>query len=166
MKGKRGQGVFGMSFGMIFSIIIIIAIIAISFYVIQYFMSLNSCTKIGFFYDGLQGDVDGAWQAGISQDSFSGSLPRGIDYVCFGNFSLVAGTVKEKEIQRELEFSVLIDNVNTFLYPVGKACDGDLAAYNLKHVSFDRFFCLEVVKDKVEIKIEKESTDALVRIGE
>jgi hypothetical protein len=162
---KRGQGFMGVGFGMIFSIIIIIAILGVGFYVIQYFLGLNNCTQVGYFYDDLQDDVDRAWRASISQEVFSGSVPSGIDYVCFGNFTQAPKDAVSRDLQEELEFDVLLDNVNVFLYPLRKACDGDLAEYNLRHVKIEEFFCLEVQEGKIEVNLEKTSSDALVFVG-
>tara|TARA_Y100000034_G_C6899961_1_gene415836 strand:- start:1950 stop:2444 length:495 start_codon:yes stop_codon:yes gene_type:complete len=160
---KRGQGVFGMSFGMIFSIIVIIAIIGVAFYVITFFLDLGNCSEIGFFYDDLQEEVDRAWQGGASQDVFSKALPSGISHVCFGDLNTAGLLGKDEEIRDELFYSVR-DDMNVYMYPSRKACDGDLAYYDLEHVSLEGFFCVEPLNGKVEVKISKEVTDALVKV--
>ena len=58
---KRGQ--IDISFGMIFSIILIIAVVGVAFYVINNFIELKKCTEIGLFYDDLKKYIDEAWQS-------------------------------------------------------------------------------------------------------
>ncbi len=81
---KKGQGIFGMSFSMIFSIIIIIAIIGVAFYAITYFLNLSRCGQITTFYDDLQDEANQAWVSTNHRKVFEGSVPSGIEYVCFG----------------------------------------------------------------------------------
>ncbi|MEI6731951.1 MAG: hypothetical protein WCK90_04705, partial [archaeon] len=97
---KRGQ--FELSFGMIFSILIIVFTIAVAAYVIMSFMGTTNCTTAGTLYSDLQKQVDAAWNSEISQNVFTGKLPSGITEVCFGNLTLTKGY--------EAEF----ENVNTY----------------------------------------------------
>src|SRR3989344_8357256 len=85
MEEKRGQ--MDISFGMIFSIILIIAVLAIAFYVIRYFSALSSCTSVGLFYTALTKEVDQSWATTTSKSIFSGNVPGSVDYVCFGNLN-------------------------------------------------------------------------------
>ena len=58
---KRGQ--IQISFGMIFSIIIIIAIVAVSIYVITIFLDFNKCGKVVLFYEDLEEEIQKAWES-------------------------------------------------------------------------------------------------------
>lgn len=157
---KRGQ--IDISFGMIFSIIIIIATIAIGFYVITYFLNLSSCTKIGMFWDSLNGEVDKAWNSDMTQTPFSVDVPSGIKYACFGNFSQMPVGDVDKGLFNELK-RYSSPGRNAYLYPTGKACD--LAFYTLKHAKTDNFFCVPAKSGEVTIKISKTSFDALVKLS-
>lgn len=156
---KKGQ--IQISFGMIFSIIIIIATVAVGFYVITYFLNLSSCSKIGIFWDSLDRDIEDAWVSDMSQTVFRGELPSKIDKICFGNFSMMPA----QEDREEFEFLQRYESRgrNAFLYPPGKACD--LAFYELKHIETDEFFCVPVESGSAEIKLSKTTLDPLVKLS-
>ena len=158
---RRGQ--IQISFGMIFSIIIVIATVAIGFYVINYFLNLSSCTKTGLFWDSLKDETDKAWNSDITQKIFKGNVPSGVEYVCFGNFSLTP----ENNVTTRKIFSELKDygenDKNSFMYPPKKACE--LAFHDLKHARFNSFFCVQAKSGAISVKLSKTSTDALVTLS-
>ena len=169
---KRGQEVLGMSFGMIFSIILIIAIIGVSFYAITYFLNLNKCTKVGFFFQDIQEQIDSAWTSDISRKSFNikqgnaFELPKGITNVCFGTLSLPSQTERDNNLKNELDFyNNNIEN-NVFLYPTEKACNGELFTLKIEHfqTSNDKFFCVQIIDNKLEINLRKDTSDSLVKL--
>ena len=83
-RNKRGQ--LQISFGMIFSIILIIAFIAVFIYVITIFMGWKKCASTGLFKEDLQSTVNNAWQSDQYQDVFPKSqsiVPSGITQICF-----------------------------------------------------------------------------------
>jgi hypothetical protein len=155
---KRG---FQFSFAMIFSIILIIAIVAFSFYVISYFLGLGEATDIALFYQDFQDEINRAWNSEITRDVFTGNLPSGIESVCFGNLTQ-SGSGKEYEDLRRYRRQ----NANTFLYPPGKAQDQAFAI--IEHLDFSGlqgFSCFPVEERKVKIRIEKGSFDKFVKIS-
>jgi hypothetical protein len=143
---KRG---IQLAFGMIFSIIIIIAIIAVSFFVISHFLELRDCTEVGIFYQSLQKDVDQIWRSNSARDIFSGSLPSGIEFVCFGDLNQPSLQFQDFII----ELRLYNENSNTFLWPIEKACE--LQAQKIEHIyaSFP-LKCFEVQSGKIEIPLE------------
>jgi len=157
---KRGQ--IQISFGMIFSIIIIIATVAVGFYVITYFLNLSSCTKIGLFWNSLEKEIDKAWNSDMTQTVFKAEVPSGITYACFGNFSQMPLSDADKKMFLELK-DYGSPGRNAYLYPAGKACD--LAFYSLKHAKSDNFFCVPAKSGVVSIKLSKTSFDALVKLS-
>ncbi len=163
-SGKRGQGVFGMSFGMIFSIILIIFILAAAFFVIRNFLNLSECADTGLFYDDLQNEVDKAWKSSFYQDIFEVKLPSRITYVCFGGLEKETASAGEREKRDELKSEHGSNSDNVFLYPNSKACDSRLASYNLTHVDIEKFFCIPESGGKLSVKLEKGSFDALVKV--
>lgn len=78
---KRGQ--LKLSFGMIFSIILIIAFFAFAFYVIPKFLDLGDELKTSQFFEGLQKDVDKAWQSTRAKSEVEYLLSSDIKQVCF-----------------------------------------------------------------------------------
>ena len=165
MKNKKAQTIFGLSFGAIFSIIIIIAIIGVGFFAIKHFLNLNKCTKIGFFYQDLQDEADRAWTSGIYRGDFKGELPSsgifktGVEQVCFGKLSQSSTSSLKAMLSNNYDFP---DTANVFLYPPENACEFELASFNLKHVQTRDFFCIQVVNGVAPVQLEKDVSDSAV----
>lgn len=164
---KKGQGIFGMSFGFIFSIILIIALIGVTMYAIAFFLNLSGCTNIGLFYDSLQDEIDRAWSSGIYSDTL-GKIPTGelekagIEMICFGE--LDSTTSDNPDLQRELEDALFENKDNLFLSPPNKACEGELASYDIKHIQIEKFFCVNV--DKLDdVLLTKNATEAQPKLS-
>lgn len=158
----KKRGVFEISFGMIFSIIIIIAIISVAFYVLTKFMGVSKCTQVGLFYDDLKTYTEKAWQAQIHKDTFTGSLPSSIKLVCFGNFTQSPQS-KYSAVFNDLQEHQGRDK-NVFLYPIPQECDFSLSALKLAHVKTSNFFCVPVKNNKMQISSEKGEFDSLVTL--
>ena len=161
---KRGKffqkrGVISISFSMIFSVILIIAIIGVSFYAINYFLNLGKCAEISLFYQGFQNEIDEAWSSEIARTTFVGKLPGDIESVCFRE-SGASGVGKEYEASEDY----FRTGGNMFLYPPERACNQVLI--KAKHIDLTGFGwgCFSVRDNRVEIPIEKGSFDALVKI--
>ncbi len=87
MAKKRGavntKAQMKMSFGMIFSIILIVIFIAFSFYAIKKFLEFQDTLKIEKFFDEFQTHVKRAWEGSQSSNIRKYSLPNKIEGVCF-----------------------------------------------------------------------------------
>lgn len=164
-KQKRGQETMGMSFGMIFSIILIAAVVAVAIYAIVYFIGIGKCSDAGFFYDDLQKEINRAWNSDIYSDRFSGKLPKDIEAVCFGNFTVpVAGNDGGFSNSIKLQLSGS-DESNFFIYPSAAACGGRLDTNVLKNVNVQEFFCVNRnSEEEFEVKLGKNSNEAVVKI--
>lgn len=152
---KRG---LQLAFGFIFSIILIAAILFVSFYAISKFSGVKKCTEDALFYESFQERIDSAWRSEIVKDVFSERVSSGIKEVCIGELS----NLEEKyRILEDYSFS----EGNVFMWPPEKACE-DFASHNIEHIGFEHtgIKCFTVVNGRVEIPIEKGSTDALVMI--
>jgi len=153
---KRGQTIFGLSFGMIFSILIIISIIAVAFYAINNFLEINECAEAGLLFESLQDEIDRAWTSGQYSQTHYEKFPRGITEVCFGDISEGAVPLFTS---RDFEFYEAFNDMdpdtgtNVFLYPVEEACGGELFANTLEHAQIldstgnPIFFCVEKTPD-------------------
>lgn len=161
IKGRK-KAQMEISFGFIFAIIVIAAIIAVAVYVIIHFLNLSKCSQTGLFYSDLQGEIDKAWAGSMTSKQFSGTLPSNLKSVCFGSLKSnpISDFIAE---QNELKKFQNLDK-NVFLYPNTKACSAQLSNYKLEHIKVDRFFCVPVSSGKVSIKISKNETDALVTL--
>ena len=119
-RGKKAQGVFGMPFSVIFSIILIAVFLVVAIFAIKYFLGIKNCTEIGMFVDDFQTEVDSAWNSQSSEKTFTSTLPSKIEYVCFADLNEEAsGGVKDKEgksIYDELKKNAIYAN-NLFFYP-------------------------------------------------
>ena len=161
---KRGQ--LEISFSMIFSIIIIIAIIGVAIYVITFFLGIDKCGEAGFFYSDLQNEINKAWKSQSYKNNFEVKLPSDIKHVCFGELNENAKDSKSQEIKEKIELSIYAsDTANVFLSPSEEACDGDLANNKIENVNIDGFYCLEN-RNKLKLNLEKNIKDSLVKLTE
>ena len=154
-----------MAFGMIFSIILIAAIIGVAFYAISYFLNLGKCTEISLFYQEFQDEVDEAWNSEITRDRFVGSLPGGIKAVCFYDKDPGGSPPNSREEYEALEDYFRIGG-NIFLHPPERACGQ--VTLTIKHINLSGlgdWHCFETEKGEVTIHLEKGSFDSLVKIN-
>ena len=137
-----------LSFGMIFSIILIIIFIAFAFYAIQKFLSFQESVKIEQFEENLQKDIDRMWKSTQGLQDVEYLLPTKIKSVCF---------IKEDEYKQEN----LIFNLTDDKFIAGK---------KIEHIDMEKIlagkdsFCIDNVKGKLRMIIKKEYGDALVTI--
>ncbi len=139
---KRGQ--IQLSFGMIFSIILIIVFIAFAIYAIIQFLGLQNSIKINTFYSTLQGDVNTIWNSAQATQAKSYNLPSSIKEICFtntGSENLIIYTDNNRP-----QSSHNIDNLNiTAMTAQGEPC-------------------FNVIKDQVNFVLQKNFGDTLVTI--
>jgi len=170
---KRGKGQMELSFGMIFSIILIIIFLAFAFWAIEQFLNTGKSTQIVKFKNDLQTDVDRIWKGDIgSWTPESGySLPKQIKYVCFMNFSDSNGARgNNKDLYSDLLQASNSGNfVNTVFYPYGSGAGLDY--FELKHIDLNKMtvddnpYCIQNNNGVVKLTVKKDSyTDTLVTI--
>ena len=163
-RGKNRRAQIQISFGMIFSIILIIAFIALAIYIIMVFLGWKTCTETGLFKQDLQEAIDNAWSRDMHKETFTKSLSGGIEKVCFVDLSKASkGNYKEYYSDFELQ-----GKGNLFFFPLKKACEGQ-RSFNINHLNIDKIteqdnpYCMGD-NGKIEIKIEKEFNENLVNI--
>jgi hypothetical protein len=163
-RGRKAQETIGMSFGTIFSIILIIFFIIVAFIAIRYFLELRSCTEISSFVNELQSGIDTAWNSQKSDFEFKSNLPSGIKQVCFFNYSK---SLSKGDISEEISFYSNLEN-NLYLYPQAKACD--IPSFTLKHINLLEItkiknpYCIPVENGKIIIRIQKSFDSAQVTL--
>ena len=159
-----------LSFGMIFSIILIIIFLVFAFYVIGKFLDMKGSVEAGKFIGSLQTDVDKMWKS--SQGSYSNPdgyfLPTKVEAVCFADY-LSDKRGKDSDKYRTLKQSY--DNEqNIFFYPVGSGQGLDSA--KIEHLNIEKItenrnpFCIESSKGKISLTITKNFDDSLVVVAE
>lgn len=152
------HGELSLSFSFILSLIIIAAVIGVGFYMVSYFLSLKNCTELGLFKQDLQTKIDDAWNSEEVVDTFAGTLPSSVDRVCIGNLSAGKNTPEYQTLRRFDE-----PGANLFYYPLPSGrCDITYGV--LRHVRFNGFTCINVIKGKASIGLIKGGFDSTVLV--
>lgn len=159
-KNKKGQQVFGLSFGVIFSIFLIVVFIVIAFIAVGAFLGIWHSSDVGFFYRDLQKVVDDAMRGQSSEVDFPIDLPRKIESVCFANLSARI-TNKGAEYEAIRDYDVY--DANVFLVPpeYGEGMEWK----NIEHLDLGKITEIEnpyCVSAKGELRIGKGFYDKLV----
>ena len=164
MTNKKAQ--LKLSFGMIFSIILIIIFIAFSFYAVQKFIDIQKSVQIGKFANDFQNDIDKIWKGSQGLQKKEYFLPKKISFVCLTDYSS-----NERGLNRnfydELKL-VYYENENLFFYPIGSAEGFD--AREMKHLDLikttetENPLCVENIEGKISLTIQKDFNEALVTI--
>ncbi|MBI2630299.1 hypothetical protein HYW76_04295 [Candidatus Pacearchaeota archaeon] len=150
-RGKTGQ--IQISFGMIFSIILIIAVIAVAFYAITKFLCVKKSAEVGLFKEELQNEINRARGGAETSETFDGNLPVSIKKVCFFDSSKPA-IGKDKELEKELKKYM---ESNLFFYPP-KSCQYP-KGLSISYINLDEItkennpYCFSNLNGKVSIKI-------------
>ena len=142
MCNKRGQ--MKISFGMIFSIFLIIVFIAFAFYAITKFINLQKTVQIESFADNLQSDIDRAWgSTGRASANEAYSLPNKVESVCFTDNQFNNLMIRFSESTEE----------------------GDIKHIDIaKITSSENPYCISNIDGKVKLTISKDFGENLVTI--
>ena len=161
---KRGQ--LKLSFGMIFSIILIIIFIAFAFYAVQKFIDIQNSVQIGKFTSDFQNDIDKIWKGSQGLQKKEYFLPKKISFVCLADyFSNERGS--NRNFYDELKL-VYYENENLFFYPIGSG-EG-FGGKEIKHIDLikttetENPLCFKNIKGKISFTIKKDFNEALVTI--
>lgn len=144
------KGQLELSFGVIFSIIIIIATIGTATYFIMHFMNTGKCTTLQLAYADLQEGIDNAWGSAVADTSVTLHIPGGVTSLCFGDI-----TGGQNATLREQLDAYVVEGQAVYALPPTKACDGSLAGKQLSHVTVSPFFCKPVVNGKLSVRLTK-----------
>jgi len=171
VKSKRAQGgIFGIGFGMIFSIILIVFFVIVAFIAIKAFLDTQRCAQIGLFIEDLQTEVDKTWNSQSSDFEFKSRLPSKIKYICFADLDEdITSTGVIGNIGREL--GVYSGNIaNMFLYPTEPACN--MVHHEIEHIDVDKIisnqknpYCIRVDDGSIKMQISMDFNDRLVSIS-
>lgn len=81
LPSKKGQ--MKISFGMIFSIILVISFLGFGFFAIQKFLSIQENIIMKKFIDDFQEDIDKMWKSTTGSKEVEYVVPRKLTSVCF-----------------------------------------------------------------------------------
>lgn len=162
---KRGS--IEISFGMIFSVIIIIVLIGVAVYGITIFLQIGKSAEISLFYEEFQESVNEIWSSATTNKVASFPVSKSIKFVCFGSLSgaYSGGYNQQFNSLKESSSGFQQQNTNTFLYPPEKA--GEFTFKKIDKIdatSLGAFDCFEVRKGKVSIRLSKGEFESLVKI--
>ena len=150
-----------LSFGMIFSIILIVAFLAFAIFAITSFVNTGEDLKLLDFKTGLQEGVDKLWKGGQGSQELEYFLPNDVQEVCIVDFDSRFSSEKYSDFQR-----VFYGEENLAFYPVGSA-DG-LDSTKINHIDVEKITlernpkCFVVENGKVKITLSKNFEDTLV----
>ena len=143
---KRKRGAMELSFGMLFSIILIIIFIAFAVYGIGKFLNLQKNIQTKTFVNDLNYDIDKLWRSQGSQP-VTYTVPVNVERVCFSEDEF------EKDINMEIRGEKSIET------------------YDIVHAKLSDDFssgkggdCVSVEKGKIALQLEKEYKETLVTI--
>lgn len=150
-KMKRGQGIMlapvpskkaqmQISFGMIFSIILIIIFIAFAVYGITKFLNLHKEVQVKTFLNEFQSDVDKVWK-NEGSDEFEYIIPSNIIKICF----------KQDGVGENLEL---------------RTSKGFFDGAKIEHLNIEKSFCIENTDGKIKIQLERKYGEDLVSVIE
>lgn len=139
---KKGQ--MQLSFGMIFTIIMIIVFLAFAFYAITKFLELQQSIQISTFLNNFQDDVNKMWKSVQGSQTVVYTLPSYVSAVCFVNGDPVGNL---KFTSKQIIPEKTIDNI-------------DVA----KITKDESPFCVQTADGKLIMTIEKNFGETLVTV--
>ena len=120
MASKKGQ--MKLSFGMIFSIFLIIIFIAFAVYAITKFINLQKTIQIESFAEDLQSNVNDMWKSLRGSQPETYSLPNKIDAVCFtdnqfNNLMFRSSEILEEKNIEHLDIATITSGEDPYCIP-------------------------------------------------
>lgn len=163
MRKRGNKAQMKLSFGMIFSIILIAVFISFAIYVIVLLLEGQKKDMVALFVNDLRNDIDDVWKSSQSSQEITYNLPNDVEYVCFVDYDSKAKG-KNEAFYSKLK-QVYYGDENLFLYPVGSG--QGLDSFMINHIDTEKIierenpFCIENQKG-VKITLKKDFGEALV----
>lgn len=163
----RKTGDMKISFGMIFSIILIVIFISFAFYAIQKFLGIQRSAQIGKFTDDLQNDIDKIWRGSEGSQEQEYFLPTSIKYVCITDYNSTKRG-ENRDFYDELDQN-FYETENLFFHPIGSAEGFD--SISIKHIDLmgttiaENPLCFKNLNGKISLSIKKDFGEASVTIS-
>ena len=144
---KKNKGAMELSFGMLFSIILIIIFIAFAIYGIAKFLNLQKNIQTKTFVNNLNFDIDKLWKSQGSQP-VTYAVPINVERVCFS----------EDEFEKDIDMEIRGQK--------------SIVTYDIIHAKLSEELskgagsnCVLAEKGKIALQLEKEYRETLVTIG-
>jgi len=142
------KGYMEISFGMIFTIILIIAFIAFAFYAIQKFIFFQKDSQYRIFIEDFQNDVDKMWKSTSSSQEVSYRLPSSIKQVC----------ITRKCSELGFEYNCYSPNDNL----VFNSTKNNFESTTINNLNIEeilgnkKIYCFDVVDNQISMTLTKE----------
>lgn len=153
-----------LSFGMIFSIILIILFISVAVYAIIKFIGIGESAQIQKFKNSLQNDIDKVWKASQSLQEEEYFLPEKIEYICFADFNnSQTSSISLNELEK-----AYYGSENLFFYPVEKS---GYDSVKVEHINLNEItenenpYCIKNSEGKIKLTLEKDFDEILVKVS-
>lgn len=166
LLNKKSQ--MKLSFGMIFSIILIVLFLAFGIYGIMKFLEISECAKLGKMVDSLRDDVDKMWKAPQgSQKVIYNGIPKDVKYICFVNYE-ADGIGKNIAIFSQMKRSYFGESENLEFYP--EESTQCMESIEINHIDIEDItskenpFCIANNNGKIQMTLKKNFGENLVKI--
>ena len=166
-KSKRSQEIFGLSFGMIFAMVLIVFFVVMAIIVIISFLNMQKCAKIGIFIKDLNEKIENAWNQGDATFEFKGFLPTEIQYACFVNLT-EGEPIRGRNSNIGTVLKTYSKKNNFYFYPPKQSCD--LAGQKILHIDIPSItesenpYCIKNDRGKVSMNINMGDNGPFVMI--
>ena len=155
-----------LSFGMIFSIILIIAFISFAGYVTVKFLNFQSDVKIKQFQQSLQSSVNDIWLSEQGKNTIGYPLPTSVERVCF--FDKDSDGKGKDEALYNLFFGLSVKE-NLMFYPEGSG-EGEsgikIDNLDLKNTTAaENPLCIDNKDGKVTMTLKMDYGEKLVKVS-
>lgn len=148
-----------MSFGMIFSIILIIAFLFVAVYAIVKFLDVQENITANQFISNLQNEVDQLWQGSQGSISRDFNVPENVRFVCFYDLSKQVKPGSNRNLYEEIT-EIAYEEDNAAFYPL-RSSNRDRDQFEINHINITKIteiknpYCFENIGGKVSIILEK-----------
>jgi len=161
---KRGQ--FQIGFGMIFSIILIVAFLVVAFIAIKSFLGVSCSIETGNFLKDLDFEITRIWK-GSGESSVKEFKVNGcdFDYVCLYDVDSDAGGQYGNFVNDFRIFTGDEGDHNVYFYPRKSS---DVPSTLIEHVNMElpsNPLCFQKVNNIIKIRLSKNSNEALVSLS-
>jgi len=156
-----------MSYGMIFSIILIAVFLVVAFFVIKNFLDIKKSVEETQLVEQLQDEIDRIWRSSQGEQNykFERRFSRNkIEYLCFYDYEKnIQGGFKE--IGKEL---LRVRNLgdNLYFYPTKYS---NLQSAKIEHINMDALtmnpYCFRIENEFVEIRLSKNIGETVVSVS-
>ena len=171
MMRKRGKksikgGQIELSFGTIFSIILIIVFLAFAFYAIKTFLSFQDNAKAGKLFSDFQSDVNTAWRSAVTSQGYYYAVPSGVDMICLVDFNSGARG-SNSALYTGLK-KAYTGKENLIFYPVKFTGFESIGIDHLNLTSIvlqENPYCINATDGKISVVLSKDFGEALVSVS-